>query len=294
MAIKQCLAHEDLAEFVESYGVYEVAIPENHVSATGLIGFNPKRARVWIDGTRMDVPILFCAIRDPAQFAFRNDAGPIYFVRIRTGGFDRLLHIDPLDGMGLTVPDPDRHEAIFRLAAAVESNSTDPFAAFDALGEALRGMIANAKPTGLAEQFVTLLRRPGVLPSIAEAAEALGSSVRTLERVCRARYGRSPKRIVLGYRAVETLLRERDEGGRPELHPDFAYADLAHYANDLRKISGLTRTQNFAQMERDRDLPMQRCWPGGRIASDDADLEEWSDEYNRLFSLALERTHGRA
>lgn len=287
MSIKVVHPSAELADFVDSLGVYEIGIPSNHIFLPGLIGLNPCEFEVTIDGVTHREPVMFCAIADPASTPIAIERGPVFYARMRGGGFDRLLDIDPLEGSGVTVPDRTRHQALIELGRIASRQPDDWEATLLALDRYFSSLIASAKPKGLAERYVCYVREKAGDLTIAEAVTRLACSARTLERACRQRYGRSPKRIARSYRAAATFMRELDSGERPETDPDFAYADLPHYSNDLRDITGLTRTEHLLQAERDRSLPLEHRWIDGRIASSEADMADWRKEQRDRIDAAF-------
>lgn len=281
MPLLLALPHEELAEFVDSYGTYDEAVPANHIFVANLIAFNPLGAPIELDGQRREERTLFCITHDPSQVEYRHGEGAIFFIRMRGGGFDRLLHIDPADGAGIRAPDAQRHAILLELEAAVAEAVPSPEAVFAAFDRVLRALVPAAKPPGLAQRYFELVAGRGGDVTIAGATELLGCTSRTLERACKRRFGRSPKRLARGYRAATTFFREWEEGGRPETSAEFAYADLAHYANDLRDLTGLTRREHFRQIDFDESLPLVRVWPGGHHAVGEEDNTRWVEEYRR-------------
>lgn len=281
MALLQALPHEDLAEYVDSYGTYDEAVPANNIFVSNLIAFNPHGSPIRVAGALRPEKALFCITHDPAQVEYERGDGAVFFVRMRGGAFDRLLHIDPADGVGIVAPDPVRHRSIIALLDALMAALPSPEAVFAGFDEVLRRLVPDAKPPGLADRFFRLLARHDGDVTIANATEELGCTTRTLERACHARFGRPPKRLARGYRAASTFMRELREGGRPELSGEFAYADLSHYSNDLREITGLTRSDHFRQSTFDGSLPLVLVWPDGRHATSPEDAARWQEEYRR-------------
>ncbi|MGB3806419.1 MAG: hypothetical protein WA936_04405 [Erythrobacter sp.] len=287
MALLLALPHEDTYKFIDSYGTYDDTVPENNLFVSNLIAFNPSGASIRIDGAARAEKVLFCVTHEPAQVRYEGGVGTIFFIRLRGGAFDRLLHIDPADGATIVSPDPERHGIILDLASALEVAMPSPASVFAAFDRILCSATRSAKPTGLAERYYRIVcHREGDI-SIAETVGELGCTIRTLERACRKRFGRTPKRIARGYRAAATYMRELREGGRPELSGKFAFADLAHYANDIRELTGLTRTDHFRQTAFDASLALTRVWPDASQATTEDSVARWNAEYRRRAHAAF-------
>lgn len=271
------LPDERLARLAYCYFWYEKPLEDLQVNLNNIVAFNLARTSLSIDGAQIAAETIYSARADPALVPYAKGPGPLVAVRLMPGAFDRLLHIDPRNSVGFTELRPADTRLAFirdRLRDAAMT-PRDQFATLDA---ALLALLDTTKPDGLAGQFFDLVQaRRGVI-SVAEVADELGCSVRSIERACAARYGRTPKRLLRSVRAASTLAAEEPVRSRPETMADFAYADLPHYANEVRRLSGLSRTEHFAYFDREEQRRVVRVWPDGSIAEGAEERAAWRNE----------------
>lgn len=272
------LADERLAANVSTYGQMTLPYLDGYVSVPGLMAFNLDGARVVLDGIERCETALFCVLHDPAQLSLSKGAGAIVTVRLCVGGFNRLFGIQPDSANYIRRVDRALHPVMASIEDALRAADPVPRARFAALDKAFLEIAKNAKTPGLAERFYRLVFDDEADLSIVEAADRLNCTQRTLERACRKRFGRTPKRIARGLKAVRTWRREVETGERPEAMPDFKFADLPHYAREIRQISGLTRTENRHRMEVENERPSVLLWPDGRQAEGKQDIAAWNSE----------------
>ena len=75
--------------------------------------------------------------------------------------------------------------------------------------------------------------------SVGQLSRELGISVRQVERLCRAAYGRTPKRLLNEQRLLRTLLAARERGGASlSATIEASYADYSHFCRECRTITG--------------------------------------------------------
>ena len=274
MPIVIALPDEKLAGFAESYGFFAIALDGLRTSTVDIVVFNLSNAPIVVDGKRRDEPCLLGLATDPVFADYSIGSGPLLTLRLFPGAFARLLGIDLSRERGIVGLDPRRHFKVAAIDARLRSVAAEPKALFAALDAALLDLLPEAAPTGLAERFTALcLTHAGDL-TVAEALDTLGCTARTLERATAARFGRTPKRLLRGYRVWHTRERERSSGERAELLAEFPFADLPHYLNETRRITGLNRkqlTENFAAEDA---LPYRYFWSDGSEAAE----ADWYEE----------------
>lgn len=277
--IRMCDAR--LAEHVDVYGYWPVPMENISTFAPGLIAFNLSGARIEVDGERRDDPVLFGVANDPNFVRYSISGGSIVSLRVNGGAYDRLFHINPSVEQGIIALDRRKHPTIARVYDRLKDADPNPESWFAALDSALLDLLPEAKPSGLTGEMVALVRNSEDEFSVAELAERLGCTTRTLERACKRRYGRTPKRLLRAYRLYRTRMIEDTTDERIELQPEFAYADLPHYLNELRRIHGLNRGQLGDDRLLGNDFPYRYLWPDGREVTSEADMDAWHSEMQR-------------
>lgn len=273
----EILPHKRLAGLVYCYFWYELPLDTMHVNINNLLAFNFAGTHLKIDGQNYDADTIYSAFRDPSQVPYVKGEGPILAVRFIPGAFDRLLHVDPRECRGLTTLQFS-HARISELRERLLSVDSGREAQVRILDETLIEFARDLKPAGLAEAYFEYLRDHHGDVSIAEAADALATNTRALERACAARFAMPPKRLARSVRAGAMITRDIADGGRPELHPEFPYADLPHYLNELRKLSGLSRSGNIEQYHINAARGVTWIFADGRIVGSDAEAETFLAE----------------
>lgn len=270
-----------LAEFVETFGVFTAPIATSHTLVNNMVTFNPFGVDLVIEGRPIATGTFFCVINDPPILEYQKNAGPIYTLRLRPGAMNRLFGIDPLTEREIKKADATRHQTLVSIERQL-CGAADAVAKLDVMEQALCDLVDDADPAGLAEQFVALVEIHKGNINIASAAEQLGCTQRTLERACKRRFGRTPKRLSQGFRAVHTLMLEIDNGERPETDVTFPFADLPHYANELRRVSGMNRTQHRRMVEQGLEMQYLRVWSDGRVACNPEEMRQWQTEISLI------------
>lgn len=94
----------------------------------------------------------------------------------------------------------------------------------------------------LANRMADLLDGDREVRTVADAAERLGVSARTLQRLAERYVGLPPAAMIRRRRLQEAaeLLRTRPETDIASVASDLGYADQAHLANDFRSVLGFT------------------------------------------------------
>lgn len=278
MSIVIRMPDESLAPFVDTYGRWPASPLTLGTFAPGLIAFNLSDAHLEVNGERRTEPVLMGIANDPVTIEYKIASGEMFSIRCFTGSFDRLFDIDPSKDRGLIPMDAARHPKIARIYERVRQAAPDHASRFAAFDEALMELVPEAKSSGLVGRFVKLVNETDPFLSVAEICERLGCTPRTLERACKRRFGRTPKRLLMGQRLNKTRQVEAKSEGRVELSPDFAYADLPHYLNDLRRITGQSRKQLEEQSRINESFDHRYEWPDGQAVESDEELEAWRTE----------------
>lgn len=277
--IRMCDAR--LGGFVDVYGHWSMPMENISTYAPGLIAFNFSEEPIEVDGVLRSEPVLMGIANDPAYIRYSIRGGNIVTMRVTAGTYDRLFDIDPSAEAGVIGMDKDRHPKMAGIYERLRFAHADPESCFAALDSALIDLLPDAKPPGLVGEMVTLVRGSDREWGVAELANRLGCTIRTLERTCKRRYGRTPKRILRAHRLYRTRMLEDTIDSRIELEPDFAYADLPHYLNEIRRIYGLNRGQLKDGTLFGHDFPYRYLWPDGREVKTEEEMEAWHMEMQR-------------
>ena len=277
--IRMCDAR--LADFIDVYGHWSMPMENITTFAAGLIAFNLSGARVEVEGGRRTEPVLMGIANDPVYIRYSIGWGDIVSLRVTGGAYDRLFGIDPGAETRIVGMDRDRHPKIAAVYDRLKAADCTPENWFAAMDAALLELLPDAKPPGLVGEMVILVRASDRELGVAEIAERLGCTIRTLERACKRRYGRTPKRILRAHRLYRTRMLENSIDSRIELEPDFAYADLPHYLNEIRRIYGLNRGQLKDDSLLGHDFPYRYLWPDGRQVESEEEMEAWHAEMRR-------------
>ncbi|MEE4201858.1 AraC family transcriptional regulator [Erythrobacter sp.] len=285
MSIALALPDEKLAGLVESYGFFAMELRDQMTVGAGLVAFNISDTQIEVDGVRRDASALFGVNTDPVFVRYSLGSDPVLTMRVAPGAYDRMLGIDMQREAGVVDVDPKRHPILAGIDRTLRAAPKDAVSQFRALDTALLDCLPAAAPAGLAERFwhYALAREGDVI--IAEAADDLGCTTRSLERACAKRLGRTPKRIARGIRVARTHWRAAETSERPELSADFAYADLPHYLNEMRRITGMNRREFSRSYEAELALPYRYFWPDGREATGDEEKTSWLAERERRWKL---------
>ncbi|MBX7495700.1 helix-turn-helix domain-containing protein [Qipengyuania sp. 6B39] len=277
--IRMCDAR--LAGFADVFGHWPVPMEDISTFAAGLIAFNLSGTRIEVEGEPRTEPVLMGIANDPVFIRYSIGGGDIVSLRVTGGAYDRLFDIDPSAETGIVGMDRDRHPKIAAVYDRLKAADPTPESWFAAMDAALLELLPDAKPPGLVGDMVMLVRGADREWGVAEIAERLGCTIRTLERACKRRYGRTPKRILRAHRLYRTRMLEDTIASRIELEPDFAYADLPHYLNEMRRIYGLNRGQLKDDALFGHDFPYRYLWPDGRAVETEDEMEAWHAEMQR-------------
>ncbi|QZD95795.1 AraC family transcriptional regulator [Qipengyuania gelatinilytica] len=270
-----------LAGFIDVYGHWHMPMKDIATFSPGLIAFNLSGTYLEVNGEQRTEPVLMGIATDPTHIRYTIGGGDIVSLRVMANAYDRLFDIDPSTETGIVAMDPNEHPRIVRIYERLKAVPATPQAWFAALDEALLELLPLATPAGLVGEMYALVRDSGRDWTVGELAERLECTPRTLERACKRRYGRTPKRILRSMRLGRTLEIEARTQGRIELEPDFSYADLPHYLNDLRRHSGLNRGELQDDALQGHNFPYRYLWPDGTAAETPEQLAQWQAEMRR-------------
>lgn len=285
MKIPIRMPDERLAPFIDTYGHWPMPMEDISTFAPGLIAFNLSGARLEIDGRPRTESVLMGIATEPTHIRYTIGEGDIVSLRCRSSAYDRLFDIDPSEQAGIVAMDPQTHPRLATLHERLMAAEPNVEAWFAALDQALLDLVPQAKPAGLVGRMVETVNRSERDWTVGELAEELGCSIRTLERACLKRFGRTPKRLLRGQRLYRTLSMEANVNERVELMPDFAYSDLPHYLNDIRRISGHSRKELKDDARFGFDFPYIYLWPDGSAAETDKQVEAWREEMDRRIQV---------
>ena len=278
------LPDERLAPFANTYFWYEKPLADFATVLANVVLVTMGETRVFVEGRQTPAGMTYCAVHEPAVVNYSKTEGPMFAVRLMPGAFDRLFHIDPRKANGVTAASEADHR-LTRLHTALLDTPRDAAQQFRTADRVLLDLLRNAKPANLADRFVDLVSKEGGALELSGAAQRLGCSLRTLERACAARFARTPKRIARGIRAARTFHLEEKRGQRAETMAEFSYADLPHYLNDMRRITGRNRSQHAAEGERERERGVIRLWPGGAVAQGEEERARWEKLREKRYRL---------
>lgn len=242
-----CLPDPRLIAEVDSYTIAYDASPSIPYYPASRLAFNLGGADIQLDGQRYTAPILFCISDDANMRTLDHGPGEIVIIHFQGGAFYRLFGLDAGEHGGTVIEAGHNQFNEFNgLSHALAAASPTLKGRVETLDQVLLTLIDTARPYGLGEKFRFMALHSKGEMRVEDAARRLGVSVRTLERDCRKRFGRTPKRIMRGYRLHAALVDfDRD-------HPlprwaDFdgaqLYSDQSHFLRDSRDIGGMTFRQ---------------------------------------------------
>ena len=283
MQIPIRMPDERLAAYTDVYGHWPVPMKDISTFSPGLIAFNLSGVHLEVNGEVRTEPVIMGISTEPTHIRYSIDGGDLVSLRVRSSAYDLLFDIDPSAQSGIVAMDPARHPRLAQVHEALKAAPPIVEGWFEALDKVLLDLLPLAKPAGLVGRMIeTSIETDGTL-GVAEMADRLGCTVRTLERACKRRFGRSPKRLLRGHRLSLTMQREALAEERVELMPDFAYADLPHYLNEMRKMTGLNRKQMSDAKQLGNDFPYVYVWPDGSVAETQEEQERWHAEMARRY-----------
>ncbi len=173
--------------------------------------------------------------------------GEVILVDLRVGALYRLFGLDGAQFRGPIVEvEPHRFPQFGSICAALEAAPKTVEGRVMALDRALLSLAKNARPYGTGEKFQFVADFTKGTIRVDDAATRLGVSVRTLERDCRMRFGRTPKRILRGWRIAHAMSTSYSSGAPVrwrETDPGANYSDQSHFLRDHRELGGMNPTE---------------------------------------------------
>lgn len=240
-----CLPDIGLIREVTQYQIAYDANPPQPFFASSTLAFNTGRASIKLDGRPYSAACVFCVSSEPTMRLMEKGEGEVILVDLRVGALYRLFGVDGAQFRGSIVEvEPRRFPQLESIYASLETAPKTIEGRVTALDRALLSLAKNARPYGTGEkfQFVADLTKGAI--RVDDAAKRLGVSVRTLERDCRMRFGRTPKRILRGWRIAHAM--STSNGGPVrwmETDPDANYSDQSHFLRDYRELGGMNPTE---------------------------------------------------
>ncbi|OMH32305.1 AraC family transcriptional regulator [Tersicoccus sp. Bi-70] len=138
----------------------------------------------------------------------------------------------------------DLHTAV---AAAMDLVTTDPGSRHDAAVATFTSWLCARVPvvtdTGrTANALAELIEADASISRVEDAADRLGISVRTVQRLCAVYVGLTPAAMIRRRRLQEAAerLRTVPSTSLADLAADLGYADHAHLTNEFRRVLGVT------------------------------------------------------
>lgn len=229
----------DLAPLIESLWVGRWDLPDESPHVTRLLG--DPAVHVCLGTPQAGHP----AARLVGVWTRRWDnrlegRGVVRAAKLRPGAAGALVpsaaalrdRIVPLTACFDGVPDPDR----WPWEEAADA------AAFEALVAFLRPRLASTDESSLAVRACQLVQTDGELLQAGQLADAVGLSLRQLQRLFRTHVGATPKFVIRRQRLQEAAVRiERGDGASlTTLAHELGYADQAHFSRDFRAATGLS------------------------------------------------------
>jgi AraC-like DNA-binding protein len=155
-----------------------------------------------------------------------------------TGLVDRDLDL-------VDVPGLDAVPLIAAVRETLAERPTDPErqrCAATLVEGALRPLLPIGEEAGLANALVDLVESDPAPTRVADLAEGMAMSERSLQRLAARRIGLSPKWLIQRRRLHDAAgrLRRPDRPPLSRLAAELGYADEAHFVRDFRRVTGLT------------------------------------------------------
>lgn len=138
---------------------------------------------------------------------------------------------------------PELHASVAAAMSSPVEGARRRGLAVEAAAGWLAAQLPAPDPEGrLANSFDELARSDSSLTRVAQAAESLGVSVRTLQRIARRHIGLPPLTVIRRYRLQDAVERLRRAEGTTiaEIAAELGYADHAHLAATFREVLGVT------------------------------------------------------
>lgn len=247
-----CLPNIRLTREIAQYQIAYDANPPQPFFASSTLAFNSGGTSIKLDGTLYSAPCLFCVASDPPMRILQKGEGETILVKVRPGALFRLFGLDGAR-YGGPIVEVDPHSfpqlnAIFAALNAAPETIEDRVAVLD---RTLLSLARKSRPYGIGEKFrfVADLTKGNI--RVDEAAERLGVSVRTLERDCRRRFGRTPKRILRGWRLAHAMSTAHSDDGPVRWNatdPGANYSDQSHFLRDHREFEGMNPTEMYESL----------------------------------------------
>lgn len=239
-----CLPDPRLVAEIRYYSVVHDASAGMPYYPAGRLAFNLGGAEIRLDGKAYSARCLFCITDDANMHLLEMGAGEIVVIDFRDGAFHRLFGLDGGEYGGSVVEaSRNRFPQFNVISDALDAAPPTLQGRVEALDQALQTLLETARSHGLGDKlrFIALHTKGEI--RVEDAAHRLGVSVRTLERECRMRFGRTPKRLLRLHRMRAAMI-NLDSELPPPAWADFDgahfYCDQAHFLRDSRDFGGMT------------------------------------------------------
>lgn len=269
MANHFCLPELRLTREIAQYRIVHDTIPHQPFFASSTFAFNTGGASIKLEGRYYTGDSLFCFSSEPNMQILQKGEGEVILVDVRLGALYRLFGFDGAQYSGSIVEaDPIRFPQLTAISEKLDTALKTLDSRVAVLNETLIALAEKGRPYGIGEkfQFIADLTKGNI--RVDAAAERLCVSTRTLERDCRRRFGRTPKRILRGWRISHALSTADSDVGPVRwtaTDPDANYSDQAHFLRDHREIGGLNPTEMY---EANHALNTENIYhPRGRLSA---------------------------
>ncbi len=248
------------------------------------LAFNLDRVPFSMDGRAIASACVFCIYHQKPFVLCDKGEGDILHISFRTGAFYRLFGLDGERHAGTIIEaGHNSFPEMVSIGHALDAAPATLEARVAVLDQAFLSLLENAHPDGPGEKFRFIAHVTRGTIAVADAAERLGVSTRTLERDCKRRFGIAPKLLLRLFRLAYLDWRDEEEEGPLQfgkLGADLPYCDQAHFLRDFRDLIGASPSEIYrldGWRRRRPDLVYHKR--GDLAASGSEDDPEIADEY---------------
>ncbi len=289
-----CLPDARLIGEILQYEITHNAAEQVPLWPSRQLAFNLDRVPLFMDGKAIVSPCLFCVHLTEQLTMCDKGEGDILHILFRTGALYRLFGLDGELHAGKIVE--AGHNSFPEMVSILHALDAAP-ATLDAriavLDRAFLALLDKAQPYGLGEKFRFVAHVTRGTITVADAAERLDVSTRSLERECKKRFGLAPKLLLRLFRLA--YLDWPDDDDAPlkfsEFGDELPYSDQAHFLRDFRDLVGASPTEMFRMNEwrrRHEYIWHRRGDPAVSGSRDDPEIEAEYTANERWFPYGAE------
>lgn len=242
---------DDLRRYFTTFYVTEIIVPDGGEISDALQPewanlrfFSGQAPLSWFDGQVPVVGTNFTATGPSSrQASFRLGSSRFWGVGLLPLGWAQFMRISAIDHVNL-VADGYRHPSFARFAPLAQTlfgPAPDEAAEYERLVVFFRGLVKLPTPD---EQRITEIHEALVDPqvsSVAELVRRVGTSQRTIERICHRAFGFSPKLLLRRQRFMRSLAQFMLDPSLKWIGAiDWQYHDQAQFVRDFREFMGMT------------------------------------------------------